>query len=122
MSQAHYRVCTWFIPEFQCHEAVVASLHSGSRFGNPIRPVCLQHLNAWLDECDSDFWAARPEPLAIMWVWDAGTRTCPLHHWPDAVCADWATEHAAMLRAMWPAPEERTLVRHVADPRSLTRG
>jgi hypothetical protein len=63
------------------------------------------------------------EPTKLEWIWDAGTRTCPLHHWPDVVCADWGAEHAAMLRAMWLAPAGRTLVEPpTPDLGSLSRG
>lgn len=50
------------------------------------------------DELDNPF--RHEEPLSIEWLWDAGTRTCPLHHWPDVLCRDLGDEHAALIRAL----------------------
>jgi hypothetical protein len=111
MSQAHYVRCGWSAYKGAEHGIAVANV---TDHAHRVVPVCVGCLDTWLDFIDNTY--PRLEPLRIEWVYDAGTRTCPLHHWPDVVCADWGAEHAAMLRAMWPAPPERTLVRRGLEP------
>lgn len=96
MSQAHYVLCD----------------HLGSHLGELAQPpavaavrrpdgtdwrLCLPCLNLTLDVCDL---RSELEPVYLVWTYDAGTRTCPLHHWPDVVCRDWSAEHAALIRAL----------------------
>lgn len=95
MSQAHYLRCD----QQQFHDSnetapVVASIRSprGVDWN-----LCRDCLDSILDRCDDQ---PEAEPLYLVWAWDAGTRSCPLHHWPDVLCQDWAVEHAAMLRAL----------------------
>jgi hypothetical protein len=97
MSQAHYVLCD--------NQAVHPP------YAGPIPPAvaavrhpngtdwcfCLDCLNETLDHADA---FPNFEPLYLVWAWDAGTRSCPLHHWPDVLCRDWAAEHAAMIRAL----------------------
>jgi hypothetical protein len=121
MSQAHYVRCQQtsehapFGPELP---PAVAAIRSPR--GIDWR-LCLECLNGVLDRADD-----RPEfePTALSWTWGPGERVCPLHHWPDVVCGDWSAEHAAMLRAMWPAASGRTLgePRKPDHLRSLLRG
>lgn len=104
MSQAHYTRCGWLAYKDAEHGEAVAYVtnHVGR-----VVPVCVGCLNSWLNFVDNTY--PRLEPIALEWVYDAGTRQCPLHHWPDVLCADWGLEHAAMLRAMWPEQVGRRL-------------
>jgi hypothetical protein len=68
--------------------------------------MCQYHLDTLLNSVDSENPFRHAEPTKIEWVYDAGTRHCPLHHWPDVLCSDWGPEHAAMLRALNHAPTE----------------
>jgi hypothetical protein len=100
MSQAHYVICS----HDECTVPAVAEL----TYPYSTLRVCTEHLNHILELADVDGMKFRKnggpwfdaEPLALVWTWDAGTRTCPLHHWPDVVCRDWSAEHAAMIRAL----------------------
>lgn len=102
MSQAHYfGTCSWFVDPYACTDDVVALLHVPMGRGSPMRPVCKTHLDVWLDWSDGDLLGPmEPEPLKIDWVWDAGTRICLLHHWPDVLCAGWTDEHKRLVSAL----------------------
>lgn len=94
MSQAHYVRCT------VCPSSAIATIWYAVRRPRPI-PLCFRHLNRALDLADlADRHPRWSEPVKIEWAYDAGTRSCPLHHWPDVLCQDWAVEHAAMIRAL----------------------
>jgi hypothetical protein len=85
----------------QCTDAAVAVMHMPYFLGNRL-PMCLAHMIEFFDRRDA--LEGNPfrheEPTRLEWLWDAGTRTCPLHHWPDVVCRDWSAEHAALIRAL----------------------
>lgn len=99
MSQAHYRRCSWFIEPWECPDIVVAVLTVRGQRGLPWRPMCKTHLDAWLDWADGDgLGPMRPEPAHIEWTWDAGTRTCPIHHWPAVLCEGWSDEHRTLIK------------------------
>jgi len=114
MSQAHYAQCAWISYTGADHGDAVArmTLRNGK-----IVVVCKGCLDTWLDFLDrmSLGESVRLEPRSIEWLWDAGTRTCPLHHWPDVLCADWGIEHAAMIRGLWSDGARRTLVKRGAE-------
>lgn len=135
MSQAHYVRCghmtpapTWMLREIglvgdaQCDASAVVVMHMPYFLGMDKPPMCLRHMIEFFDRRDEEEQEGNPfrhaEPHRLEWVYDAGTRMCPLHHWPDVVCADWGREHAALLRAMWPGGVGRTLV----EPLAPTRG
>lgn len=101
MSQAHFLRCCWrFGEHLECGAPAIAHIRRNTGFRIVESPACADCLNRYLDlvdgRSDGGYWWTFPEPLAITWLWDAGTRTCPLHHWPDVLCRDWSAEHAAL--------------------------
>lgn len=94
MSQAHYTTCRSADWRGECGAAAVALVWLAP---SVVSPRCVEHLNDLLDFRDM---TRLPEPLKIEWVWDAGTRTCLLHHWPDVLCAGWTDEHKRLVSAL----------------------
>jgi hypothetical protein len=96
MSQAHYARCDSDI----CTQAAVARLV----YFRPEASIlaCREHLDMILDNYadEGKFFrhvASGPEwfsaePRRIEWVYDAGTRVCGVHLWPEILCADWPRE------------------------------
>lgn len=136
MSQAHYVRCGHMTPspdsnrfenrDILCSTPAVVIMHMPYFLGNEL-PACLKHMTKFFDHLDDEEQKGNPfrheEPTRLVWVYDAGTRVCPLHHWPDVVCADWGREHAAMIRQLrWTAPGLTLVKPPVPDPRSLSRG
>lgn len=94
MSQAHYSTCVWGADVVGSHGPGVPAVarvawrigwddeHGGSVHW----ALCRACLDDQLDKADR---GAVFEPVAIEWVYDAGTRFCPVHHWPAELCSDW---------------------------------
>lgn len=114
MSQAHYTQCAWIKYDGVLHSAVLAQLTLASGTDIVVCRTCVDDLLDFADRMRTP--TLDLEPRRMEWLWDAGTRMCPLHHWPDALCADWSTEHAALIRGLWSVDERRTLVKRDAAP------
>ena len=86
MSQAHYRMCEQYIADAEHGTDVPAVAVARSPVGTDWQ-LCKACLDSVLDECDGK---PHMEPIALSWVWDAGTPWCIAHEWPAALCAGWA--------------------------------
>jgi hypothetical protein len=111
MSQAHYVLCD-YVYQHQPWTAPPAVAHVRKWTGSEVA-LCGPCLNEMLDWCDG---RPKREPRRIEWVYDAGTRICLVHRWPEVLCADWTREEhwASMERLRRRTLEQLNLPRSAA--------